>query len=566
MSRVLPFDRRVVLRPVSDGAGPSHLIAIGEYLLVIDPWASEIRRYSAANIDAPPHVVTFPRSFAPWRTRWDGDDVQLISEPFGGEDCYDFRPRSSMTIAQAMVEVMPLSGVSAFPITPWRGPDDGASTPSFIPLGGDGAEICALRRAGSLSDGRSLWWWSEIDGSAHDIARGGRVSAPHFVGVFDRDGSGPVSTVQIVTATYGPLAPNSSLPNPSLLVKPGFEYLAATDDTLWIVAADTAAIPAFNLLACDLSELAPGEHATLSLVDPHASAVDRDNPVHSAPPPVVVTIDEPPAGPRDAWFRSVRDRLRAQATHAWAYPEGAAARPCGGADRCIVGADASGALGSGEAFSTPVGDKIDGRGGAEWMRPRDLIDARAGETFRGIPYSIGGFDLVETFDVRLADTYRAGSPALPPPIGHIREGLEWPDAAANYPLGIDCSALVARIFGIRVRSTAEMVAPRRLRLSDGRFVEVPHGPDHGCAEPVRHLREILPGDVLLREGHIVIYSEAMPVPGGWAMRVFEASSRTGRVGESVYDPSFFDGWWILRVRLEGSPDCPQWIEAALTRS
>ena len=46
------------------------------------------------------------------------------------------------------------------------------------------------------------------------------------------------------------------------------------------------------------------------------------------------------------------------------------------------------------------------------------------------------------------------------------------------------------------------------------------------------------------------------------LRVLESSSRCGGVCESVYDPTFFDGWWILRIRLDGAGDCPHWLDAA----
>lgn len=563
---VLSPTRRIVLRPVSDGAGPSHLIAIGAYLLVVDPWSAEITRYLAADMDAPPHVVSMPRQFAPWRSLAVPGGIALVGEPvgYGGAGGYCLEPRDAMTITQDLVAAMPMRGACAFPIVPYcalqeQAPEAGPSQPQSA-VGGPNAVIGGVRRAGALSGGRSLLWWSEIEGAASGADWGGRVTASQYVGIFAEGADEPAATLRIQTAAYAPLATDSKTPEPLLLVKPGFEYVAGIDDTLWVMAAEPGPEPCFALRAYPLDRLATGARATVSLIGP-GETIDRNDSTHVGVTPDLASEPAPPTGPRGAWFTAARDALRRQATHQWVYPAGAAERPCQGLDRGAVGADATGALGSGEGFSTPVRDKIDAGGGAEWMRPRHLIGVAPGTEIRGVPYSIGGFDLTDTFDARLAAGY-PGNDHLPPPIGHIREGLEWADAEANYPLGIDCSALVARIFGIGVRSTAEMVAPRSLVLKDGRTIQVPVGPDHACAEPVRHLDHILPGDVLLRDGHIVIYAGAMTVAGGRALRVFEASSRTGRVCESVYDPSVFDGWWILRICLAGALDCPQWMESA----
>jgi hypothetical protein len=558
--------QRIVLRPVSDGPGPSHLIAIGEYLLVVDPWSAEITRYLAADMDAPPHIVSMPRQFAPWRSVAVPGGIALVGEPvgYGGAGGYCLECRYAMTITRELVAAMPRRGESAFPITPYRAPALSASgrdapTPPFA-VGGPNAVIAGVRHAGILYGERSLLWWSEIDGEVPGPGWGGRVTASQYVGIFDRGSHEPAAIIRIQTAAYASMSADSAMPDPLLLVKPAFEYVAGIDQTLWVMAAEPGAEPCFVLRAYPLDGLIAGARATISLIGPE-EAIDRNDSTHIGAATQSASKIVAPMGPRANWFAAARDRLRKQATHEWVYPAGAAERPCGGLNRGPVGAGEDGALGSGEGFSAPVRDKIDEAGGAEWMRPRHLIGVPTGTALRGVPYSIGGFDLTGSFDARLASGY-PGSGHPPPPIGHIREGLEWDGAEANYPLGIDCSALVARIFDIGVRSTAEMVAPKPVVLKDGRTIHVPVGPDHACAEPVRHLDHILPGDEFLRDGHIVIYSGDMTIAGGRALRVFEASSRTGRVCESVYDPSFFDGWWILRIRLTGASDCPRWLEAA----
>lgn len=536
--------RRIALRDVADGAGPSHLIAIGNYLLVVDPWAAEIRRYAVADMDAPPHVCRLPRSFAPWRTvRWPGG-VRLVAEPYGPEDDggYDLRPRLTMMIEAGAVTAMATDGDCPFPIHPY---DDARDAPGLVDRG-------------ALTGGRRLAWWCEIDDRAGD---GGRVSASHYVAVIDADGT-PGAVVRIQAAVHAPLVAGDDIAVSSLLVKPGFEYVAATShggiDMLWVMAADMdAASPRpFVLRGYPLDGLNAGDRAVVRLVAPGETAVDRndsrspDDPRGPWTAPVRATF-----ATRADWFADAARSLRAQIAFRWCYPAGATARPCGGDDICVVGANDAGALGAG--FVHPVRDKHAPDGRARWMRPRHLIDVAEGTVLRGVPYAIGGFDLAERFAARLEATYGEGQDD-PPPIGHIGEGLEWPQQVAQYPLGIDCSALVAEVFGIAVRSTATMVTPRRVVTAGGEAYHLPQGPSEACAEPVRHLRDLLPGDILLRDGHVVIFAGMEPTTGG--LRVIEASARCGGVAESVYDPSYFDGWWMLRLALDGIDDGPRWLD------
>ena len=198
-----------------------------------------------------------------------------------------------------------------------------------------------------------------------------------------------------------------------------------------------------------------------------------------------------------------------------------------------------------------------------WVQPRDLVGIVPGTWVRSIPYSIGGEDLADSFAARLASDYGqdGGTPA---PIGHIGEGLEWPRDKGNYPLGIDCSALIAKVYDVRIRSTGRMVHPQLLRGKDGHAYAVPSGPAHGCPEPVARFADLRPGDILLRNGHVVIFNGFTTVaeaPGrARAMRVFESTSRCGAVCESVYDPTYFAGWWMLRIDQPGEDNCPFWLE------
>lgn len=91
--RLLPAIDRVVVRDVADGSGPSHLIPLDAYLLVVDPWAASIRRYRLSDLHAAPTTCTYPRWFAPWRTVRIAAGVRLIGEPYepDGDGGYHLR-------------------------------------------------------------------------------------------------------------------------------------------------------------------------------------------------------------------------------------------------------------------------------------------------------------------------------------------------------------------------------------------------------------------------------------------------------------------------------------------
>jgi len=596
-----PMDR-VKVRDVADGSGPSHLIPLGEYLLVVDPWAAAIRRYSLADLHAAPVTCTYARAFAPWRTVRTANGVRLIAEPYGPDkrgNGYHFRSRQAMTLTLAAVRRMADGAACGFPIGRYHSKSDtpppiawshgerpgstarfglrGGGSARIAPQGGSGAEVYAIREAGSLAGGRTLVWWSEVDPAEQPDAPpggpglGGRVTASQYVGVVAKGGGTPLRVVRLRTAAYPRLAAGQPMPPLAMLTKPGFEYVAgaaiAGRDALLILAADMDARGPrpFVIRRYDLGTLGRGGQAVVPLMHGGEPAADRNDPAGdehpqgSRPRPRLVS-----AQPRGPWFAETRQLLRTQIAFRWRFPAGAGTRPCGGADKCAVGSNQFGALGTGPAYPYPVVDKVNRTGGAQWMRPRHLVGLAPGTEVRGIPYSIGGTDLASDFAARLAAGYAPGA-TNGPPVGHIREGLEWPGHAGNYPLGIDCSALIARVSDLEIRSTGGMMRPQMISTTAGSF-GVPRGPARACPQPVRHLSELKPGDIFLREGHVVIYAGTARLGGAphrpRALRVFEAGSRCGAVCESVYDPTYFDGWWMLRFRVGDASDCPQWLGAA----
>lgn len=607
---VIPPDLKILDRGWADGAGPSHLLKIGSFLLVVDPRQGEMRRYEAAAPSTPPVRCNIPRDFAPWRSVRSGNAVRLVAEPFGpdGRNGYSLVSRRTMLIDAERVKGMSSASPCGFPIVAYDAKRDaalrltraagnrpGAAVTVRIaarvsariePQGGRRAQVFAVREAGRLSGGRTALWWSEIDpypiGKATVRSRtdppgfGGRVTASQYVGIFGRSGGGPLGVIRIRNASYGSLSP-VGLPDMSGVGKLGFETILADTadgrDGIWILAMDMfdgADDKPFKLLRFPVGS--GSAKATILLTKAGASTGDRDDGEVAEEMQPAVGADWRYAPTRAAWFESIRRRLQEQASTSWTLTDEMVRRPCGGLDECQVGADAQGGLGVGEDFGNPVRDKTKDAG-ARWIRPTQLNGLTAGSEIRGVPYSIGNNQIVggdprRDFQVALAADYRTATRPAPRPVGHIREGMKWANRQGNYPLGIDCAALVSRIFGIDWRTTEDLLAATPFGSNDITIAALPKGPARGCPQPVRHFSEIQPGDLLLRPGHVVIFNDIARVGGSrngsLGVRVFEASSRCGRVCESVYDPTFFDGWWILRVKADGATDadCPKWLEMA----
>ncbi|MEO1969720.1 MAG: hypothetical protein ABGW87_13545 [Sphingomonadaceae bacterium] len=592
----------VVIRDVADGAGPSQVVTMGKYVLVVDPWNRQIRRYLADDIHSQPAICLFPRTFAPGRVVRTKAGLRLIAEPYGpdGKGGYHLRERSAMTITPVQVQNMPIVGPCRFNIgavhTTDRPPRirtshdrvgeasyplSGRQRAQIDPQGRAGSQVFAVRYIGSLSHGRSVLWWSEVGGeppaaSAEGLPpEAGRLMVRQYVGVFGSAGGVPQSVVQIVTAHVPPLLPDHAIPKPTKLEKPGLEYVAGgsgpNGDTIWIAAANMPdeGRGQFELRRYDLKRIASSSDAMIELV-PSANRpeplADRNDPApgHDA------NEDQSRAAPdtQPVSFAEARKTLQRQIAFRWQFPEDGQAHPCDGRDKCTVAANDEGSLGNGPQFTHPVGDDDHPHGGALWVQPRDLVGVRPGTWIRSVPYSIGGVDLADTFAKRLAANYGSDNKGTagktPDPIGHIGEGMEWHGGDSHYPLGVDCSALIALVYDVKIRSTGRMVRGNVLRGKDGHAYAVPLGPDQGCPEPVESFADLQPGDILLRNGHVVIFNGFTTVanaPGrSRAMRVFESTSRCGAVCESVYDPTYFAGWWMLRMDHDRTGNCPLWIE------
>ncbi|WP_260929583.1 hypothetical protein [Novosphingobium sp. 9] len=334
---------RAFLREVADGAGPSHVVAMGQYILVVDPWNREIRRYEAEALDRPPAICLMPDSFEPGRTVYTATGARLIAEPYGPDEKggYDLRERRAMTITRTAVAAMPIVGPCRFAMGPVHPLADTppairsgkASTPdAFWPLPGgrrahvpahDGHEVFAVRFVGQLGQGRTLLWWSEIARAGPQgeavAATDGRLMVTQYVGVFAPDGGTPTQTVRIDVADVPALRPDRSIPVTTLLKKPGLDYIAGAigprGDAIWIATADHSAPGRghFELQRYDLADLGDARQGRIALVDGHHATdpldVDRNDPAPGNAPEEA-DVAAPHATPSLATTRPARRSKR----------------------------------------------------------------------------------------------------------------------------------------------------------------------------------------------------------------------------------------------------------------
>lgn len=562
-----PVQRRI--RVELDGAGVSNLIVLGDMLLAVDPNEGLIHAYDLARFGQAGRVCSMARDFAPWRSRATAAGGLRIV----GED-----ERRTLEITPAAAATWPLEGAAAAPACgPLRDYDQRMdAAPSFRRLGPAGGrtlrvtvpnpldarrpaglhagargQILDVRPIGRLSGRRFAVLWKELDQwpvtGAPAPASAGRVLVNLWVSVFDRRGA-VLENIRIR---------DHELPAASRIFsglhKRGFEFIAAasdgTGDWLYVVDGrpDGQTLRRFALSPAR-RPTGPTGRVTAS-VDLFAGSLpepsqdsDEDAGAGQTGTPEIPTVG---GQEEDSWSRAVLKRLKAFAEAPWPYPQEAVARPCGtaagrpGNDRCDVTLDDQGALVP-LAEAPPRLAPQEGRPAA-WVGPRQLIGAPWSPDRVGIPYSYGGSDDVASFMRRLG---RYASRGLHPPIGNIRETLSRAGTDApvdDYPLGLDCSAFVAAVFGVPWVPTGRMIQNAAI------------GPSGVYATPVPHLSLIRMGDVLVKKGHVVIFTRVVPIgrPGlrdaSMGYEVYEATSRCGRVCRSVYEPDFFNGWWIVRM-------------------
>lgn len=556
----------VTVRDVLDGSGPSHLIARGRALILFDPNEGVVRRYALDaddRIAEAPTACAMPRSFSPRYVLPLEQGLRVV-----GED-----PKPAPTASNAHLPVMDITddtlaamaaGEPRSKVGSCGEVKEGAATtiPVEAQLGAHGGFLVSASRGTPLLNRGAILVGPDRGAELFNVRAIGR--ADNFgPAVLRREliGGSPPGTVEVALwvtlfkngrPTSIRLVDHRAGPDGKVLgmAKRGFEFSAVAGHSLYIVG--TTCGNSFCIQRYDLSILRPGDGVAnnpVAWID-LANGSDRDYP-EDGPLAVTATPGGEPDGAPIApavseWLKTLVGVAGHYAFVKWSYPAEARSRPCAdGPDQCQVRLRAGLII---EATRAESGDarieqKEDEGRDALWIGPRHLIDAAKqsppgktslDEEQEGMPYSFGGDTAAKGFNSALVAP-------VPRPIGHIRELLNGVGVSA-YPIGIDCSGFIGRVFGdVRKMQTSDWVT-RHLPI------------DQVAAVP--DLRAARPGDVIVKNGHIVIFSGRPSGGANLSVEVFEAGSRCGRACRSVYDPDFFNGWRIMRIHWMTSAEAP----------
>lgn len=191
-----------------------------------------------------------------------------------------------------------------------------------------------------------------------------------------------------------------------------------------------------------------------------------------------------------------------------------------------------------------------------WVQPL-LLRQPSDAGYTAVPYSYGGRDDPGSF------IERARSEPL---IGHIGDSPEDDagscqpgDVEVQWPLpGVDCSKLVWHAWGRPAMPSSLMgrVLDTRSTFHMMRDQSFPGM----CRKMVASHKDLQPGDVIVRPGHVAIFSRFVTAADGVSRlaEVIEAASRCSTVCRSRYELDYMHGWRIYRRegRSDGVP-CPE---------
>jgi hypothetical protein len=575
MAEPNPSVSTLTVRPATDGTGPSHLLAVGPYILVVDPLKAQILRYSPNDFrDGPKSTQTcaFRRDFSPWQSIPIAGGVWLIDETEARAMFLSTADVAAMS-GQDCPAPVKRDRVATVPRSFDRSSDWGVVTlanpsgPGVLRVGTKSTgTILNARLLRTLADGRSVVFWTRLaslprwdkpQDHAENYDTQGRVVVGLFVTVFDRNGQ-PVSTNRIRDLSMPKQASGTYASTFQGMTKRGFEYIAVREDaSLYGLTSESG-----NFVVKRFASPSNPSGEVISLQGDE-SVKDNEGLVDAAgggPGP-----DSDIQGASD-WREALQSAAANYIKAKWWIPKGGMAAPCGGADECdlmfkdgkFVRLDPR-AVAAGSAKSvTQTGDE-----GPRWKRPRYLIGAHDGDPEVGVPYSYGGQTTPGALKVIASDpAVRPNATYNSTPLGHIVEKLsvDWVNVdAAAYPIGTDCSRFVSEILAA-IDETSDFVP------EDGRKF-TPQSEFYGV--PVEDPNDLKAGDIFIKHGHVVIFAGTYYIghPGragvvaGQAHSaigyvVYEASSRCGRVCRSIYPLEYFNGWWMLRPKRMRSADLP----------
>lgn len=545
-----PTPDSVIIRSShDDGSGPSHLFARGRSLIVLDPNLAVAIRYpldAGDKLVDRPQACSMPRNFSPRfvvphaaGVRVIGEEQQPGSEPSNGRlpilELADSTPMvgfnrdsptrppscGNVSIGPATIPAESRITTVGFAVSPIAG----AAAPSKggITVGPDPrTELFNARTVGDADGLGTAIIRREIVGGEF-----GRVNVAVWITLYLRGRPTSIWLKEHDVNGEGKIVG---------LIKRGFDYATVTGHSLFVMG--TICPDSFCIRRFDLSTLNAGAGpqnnwvATVDLTKIGKPSKREDAPL--APLEKLNAVRElqlASAPGAKGWSDALVSAVSAYAFNSWSYPPERRRVPCGddGPNQCRVRLRDGRLVSTAHQLSSDVfvpqeeDDPLD----ALWIGPRHLVDEGKAEppnAERGIPYSFGG-------STRADDFLAAIETPNGRPIGHIRESLGGVDPD-NYPVGIDCSRFVWRIFG-ELLDTEDWI-DKPPPVSDARFV--------------KDLRTARPGDLIVKKGHIVIFNRRVPSGANLGVEVFEATSRCGRVCRSVYDADFFNGWRIMRLR------------------
>ncbi len=181
----------------------------------------------------------------------------------------------------------------------------------------------------------------------------------------------------------------------------------------------------------------------------------------------------------------------------------------------------------------------------KWVQPAHHRGIAAGTKLRGLAYNFGGVDTPATFVSKVKEGVPAGQLGDPIPLPGSSCA---PGAPFTATAGLDCSALLARSWGIDPcggggRSFSTAALPKHEAI---------------CPAPVPSFGSLKEGDAINHAGsHVVIFLRTEAPDGASKMvRVIESASRCSGVCEARYELDAFDGWILHRRTGRSDASCP----------
>ena len=537
------------IRKTTDGSGISNIVAYGGKIVTVDPNAAKIKIYSIGSDGVAPNLIKtcdIPHQFLPWQTDIQNNKLYIYNEPrsdIGTKRNGTLSNSSDAFIKYAIPDLSndncpnvqlakankPIIGNQAFEFS-----GNKIKIAQFNIAPSNDASLLSIKKIGTLNGNKSVFVIQEAVKA--DYKYYGRIHSRIRIAIFDAKGK----TISSGEVKDFDITPQSA--NVRGLYKRGFEYLAASDNYLFFVQTDKNhqfVLTKYQLLKDKNIPkqfvIGPDELLDQPLEDDDANTATQSTP----------NDEKPNATDIAKWRNLIETRAQHYTNYEWEYRNQI---PClNDEPRCVVVSDNDGNLH--DAKDTNIAPtfplKNHGSNSNEWALPRNLVGLKIGDKVKSLPYSYAGGDNVERFDMRLN-----GEKVTP--IGNIVEKLQRtdfnpddPQTHIHYPLGIDCSAFVARMFGNYTRSTGAMS-----RFEDGAIY--PNGPVNSYAKPVSDINNLKTGDIIFRSGHVMIFMNSVKIRSqsgnqkAIGLVFYEATSRCGMVCKSIYEPDFINGWWIYR--------------------